>query len=63
MAVTPGNFQDRMIYYLKGAGQDQGKRIGGASHDLVHASHCWRHRIQKFLTTVAERGLSAPGRE
>ena len=53
LAVTPENFEERMIYYLKGDGRSEGERIARAGRDLVRSSHCWQHRIRLLLDTVA----------
>ena len=54
VAVTPENFQERMIYYLKGAGRSEGEQIARAGYDLVRGSHCWEQRIRLLLNGVAE---------
>ena len=58
LAVTPENFEERMIYYLKGDGRSEGERIARAGRDLVRSSHSWQHRIRLLLDTVA--GLLSP---
>lgn len=52
VAVSQGNYRDRMHHYLKGAGVVEGERIRHAGHAFVHERHTWKQRIGEFLPQV-----------
>lgn len=55
VAVTPENYQERMLYYLKGEGIEAGVRIARQGSVFVRSEHTWEKRIAEFLKTLSER--------
>jgi Glycosyl transferases group 1 len=53
VAVTPADFREKIIYYLYGAGRDQGEQIRCAGNRFVREQHTWERRIHALLQDLS----------
>ena len=52
VAVSSDNYQDKMIFYLKGPGQNEASKIARSGYEFVRSNHTWEKRVIKFLAEL-----------